>query len=68
LLSIDNGILVAKDYFCCCSLEMSEGELLDRKRGRYYGKLFTMKSVEKSTLIAACCALGAKSVIEDEVG
>ncbi|RZK11186.1 MAG: polyprenyl synthetase family protein [Flavobacterium sp.] len=71
LLSIDNGDFDLLKIISVAVREMSEGELLQIEKARrlditedIYYEIIRQKT---ATLIAACCALGAKSVIEDEV-
>ena len=71
LLSIDNGDFDLLRIISVAVREMSEGELLQIEKAR---RLDIVESVyyeiirkKTATLIAACCALGAKSVIDDEV-
>ena len=71
LLSIDNGDFDLLRIISVAVREMSEGELLQIEKARrlditedVYYEIIRKKT---ATLIAACCALGARSVIEDEV-
>jgi octaprenyl-diphosphate synthase len=71
LLSIDNGDFDLLKIISVAVREMSEGELLQIEKARrlditedVYYEIIQKKT---ATLIAACCALGAKSVIDDEV-
>jgi octaprenyl-diphosphate synthase len=71
LLSIDYGDFDLLKIISIAVREMSEGELLQIEKARklditeaIYYEIIRKKT---ATLIAACCALGAKSVIEDEV-
>lgn len=71
LLSIDNGDFDLLRIISVAVREMSEGELLQIEKARrlditedIYYEIIRKKT---ATLIAACCALGAKSVIEDEI-
>ena len=71
LLSIDNGDFDLLKIISVAVREMSEGELLQIEKARrldisedIYYEIIRQKT---ATLIAACCALGAKSVSEDEV-
>ena len=71
LLSIDNNDFDLLKIISVAVREMSEGELLQIEKARrlditedIYYEIIRKKT---ATLIAACCALGAKSVIEDEV-
>ena len=71
LLSIDNGDFDLLKIISVAVREMSEGELLQIEKARrldivedVYYDIIRKKT---ATLIAACCALGAKSVIDDEV-
>ncbi len=70
LLSIDNGDFDLLRIISVAVREMSEGELLQIEKARrlditedIYFEIIRQKT---ATLIAACCALGAKSVSEDE--
>ncbi len=70
LLSIDNGDFDLLRIISVAVREMSEGELLQIEKARrldidetIYYEIIRQKT---ATLIAACCALGAKSVSEDE--
>ena len=70
LLSIDNGDFDLLRIISVAVREMSEGELLQIEKARrldiveeVYYDIIRKKT---ATLIAACCALGAKSVIDDE--
>ncbi|HLA55275.1 MAG TPA: polyprenyl synthetase family protein, partial [Flavobacterium sp.] len=70
LLSIDHGDFDLLRIISVAVREMSEGELLQIEKARrlditedVYYEIIRKKT---ATLIAACCALGAKSVIEDE--
>jgi octaprenyl-diphosphate synthase len=71
LLSIDNGDFDLLKIISVAVREMSEGELLQIEKARrlditedIYYEIIRQKT---ATLIAACCALGAKSVSDDEV-
>lgn len=71
LLSIDNGDFDLLRIISVAVREMSEGELLQIEKARrlditedIYYEIIRQKT---ATLIAACCALGARSVSEDEV-
>ncbi len=71
LLSIDNGDFDLLRIISVAVREMSEGELLQIEKARrlditeeVYYDIIRKKT---ATLIAACCALGAQSVIDDEV-
>ena len=71
LLSIDNGDFDLLKIISVAVREMSEGELLQIEKARrldvteaIYYEIIRQKT---ATLIAACCALGAKSVSNDEV-
>lgn len=71
LLSIDHGDFDLLRIISVAVREMSEGELLQIEKARrlditedVYYEIIRQKT---ATLIAACCALGAKSVSEDEV-
>jgi octaprenyl-diphosphate synthase len=70
LLSIDNGDFDLLKIISVAVREMSEGELLQIEKARrlditeaIYYEIIRKKT---ATLIASCCALGAKSMIEDE--
>jgi octaprenyl-diphosphate synthase len=69
LLSIDNGDFDLLQIISVAVREMSEGELLQIEKARrlditeaIYYNIIQKKT---ATLIAACCALGAKSVTDD---
>lgn len=69
LLSIDNGDFDLLRIISVAVREMSEGELLQIEKARrlditedIYYEIIRQKT---ATLIAACCALGAKSVLEE---
>ena len=71
LLSIDNGDFDLLRIISVAVREMSEGELLQIEKARrldivedVYYEIIRKKT---ATLIAACCALGAKSVIDDDL-
>ncbi|MDI1257167.1 MAG: polyprenyl synthetase family protein [Flavobacterium sp.] len=71
LLSIDNGDFDLLKIISVAVREMSEGELLQIEKARrlditedIYYEIIRQKT---ATLIAACCALGARSMIEDEI-
>lgn len=71
LLSIDNGDFDLLKIISVAVREMSEGELLQIEKARrlditedIYYKIIRKKT---ATLIASCCALGAKSVNDDVV-
>ena len=71
LLSIDHGDFDLLRIISVAVREMSEGELLQIEKARrlditeaIYYEIIRQKT---ATLIAACCALGAKSVSEDEI-
>ncbi|MEO8516674.1 MAG: polyprenyl synthetase family protein [Flavobacterium sp.] len=71
LLSIDNGDFDLLRIISVAVREMSEGELLQIEKARrlditedVYYDIIRQKT---ATLIAACCALGAKSVSDDEL-
>ena len=71
LLSIDHGDFDLLRIISVAVREMSEGELLQIEKARrlditeeVYYEIIRKKT---ATLIAACCALGAQSVIEDVV-
>lgn len=70
LLSIDNGDFDLLKIISVAVREMSEGELLQIEKARrldidesIYYEIIRKKT---ATLIASCCALGAKSVSDDE--
>ncbi|HEX8268899.1 MAG TPA: polyprenyl synthetase family protein [Flavobacterium sp.] len=70
LLSIDNGDFDLLKIISVAVREMSEGELLQIEKARrlnitedIYYEIIRKKT---ATLIAACCALGARSVKEDD--
>lgn len=70
LLSIDHGDFDLLRIISVAVREMSEGELLQIEKARrlditeeVYYEIIRKKT---ATLIAACCALGARSVSEDE--
>jgi len=70
LLSIDNGDFDLLKIISVAVREMSEGELLQIEKARklditeeIYFEIIRQKT---ATLIAACCAMGAKSVNADE--
>jgi octaprenyl-diphosphate synthase len=70
LLSIDHGDFDLLRIISVAVREMSEGELLQIEKARrlditedIYYEIIRQKT---ATLIAACCALGARSVSEDE--
>ncbi|HEY0045822.1 MAG TPA: polyprenyl synthetase family protein [Flavobacterium sp.] len=71
LLSIDYGDFDLLRIISVAVREMSEGELLQIEKARrlditedIYYEIIRKKT---ATLIAACCALGARSVVDDEV-
>src|SRR3954468_19473618 len=71
LLSIDNNDFQLLRIVSDAVKEMSEGELLQIEKARrlditeaIYYEIIRKKT---ATLIASCCALGAKSVIDDEI-
>jgi len=71
LLSIDNGDFDLLQIISVAVREMSEGELLQIEKARrldiiedVYYEIIRKKT---ATLIASCCALGAKSVSEDAI-
>lgn len=71
LLSIDHGDFDLLRIISVAVREMSEGELLQIEKARrlditedIYYEIIRQKT---ATLIAACCALGARSVSNDEV-
>lgn len=70
LLSIDNGDFDLLRIISVAVREMSEGELLQIEKAR---RLDIVESVyydiirkKTATLIASCCALGARSVVDDQ--
>ncbi len=70
LLSIDHGDFDLLRIISVAVREMSEGELLQIEKARrlditedIYYEIIRQKT---ATLIAACCALGARSVVEDD--
>lgn len=70
LLSIDNNDFDLLKIISVAVREMSEGELLQIEKARrlditeaIYYEIIRKKT---ATLIASCCALGAKSVIDDD--
>lgn len=70
LLSIDNGDFDLLKIISVAVREMSEGELLQIEKARrlditedIYYEIIRKKT---ATLIASCCALGAKSMIDDD--
>lgn len=70
LLSIDNGDFDLLKIISVAVREMSEGELLQIEKARrlditedVYYEIIRKKT---ATLIAACCALGARSVSDDD--
>jgi octaprenyl-diphosphate synthase len=67
LLSIDNGDFDLLKIISIAVREMREGELLQIEKTRRLAEDIYYEIIRKktATLIAACCALGAKSVIED---
>jgi octaprenyl-diphosphate synthase len=70
LLSIDNGDFDLLRIISIAVREMSEGELLQIEKARRLDIVeevyFEIIRKKTATLIASCCALGAKSVCEDE--
>ena len=71
LLSIDNGDFDLLKIISVAVREMSEGELLQIEKARrlditeaIYYEIIRKKT---ATLNASCCALGAKSVVDDSV-
>lgn len=70
LLSIDNGDFDLLKIISVAVREMSEGELLQIEKARRLditeGIYYEIIKKKTATLIASCCALGAKSVIDDE--
>jgi octaprenyl-diphosphate synthase len=71
LLSIDNNDFDLLKIISVAVREMSEGELLQIEKARrldideaIYYEIIRKKT---ATLIASCCALGAKSMIDDEI-
>lgn len=71
LLSIDNGDFDLLRIISVAVREMSEGELLQIEKARRLDIVeevyFEIIRKKTATLIASCCALGAKSVSDDEV-
>ena len=71
LLSIDNGDFDLLRIISVAVREMSEGELLQIEKARRLDIIeevyYDIIRKKTATLIAACCALGAKSVIDDEL-
>ncbi|MFN8324506.1 polyprenyl synthetase family protein [Flavobacterium sp.] len=71
LLSIDNGDFDLLRIISVAVREMSEGELLQIEKARRLDIIeevyFEIIRKKTATLIASCCALGAKSVSDDEV-
>jgi len=70
LLSIDHGDFDLLRIISVAVREMSEGELLQIEKARrldiiedVYYEIIRKKT---ATLVASCCALGARSVVEDE--
>lgn len=70
LVSIENGDFDLLKIISVAVREMSEGELLQMEKARrlditedIYYKIIRKKT---ATLIASCCSLGAKSVVDDE--
>lgn len=70
LLSIDNGDFDLLKIISVAVREMSEGELLQIEKARrlditedVYYEIIRQKT---ATLIAACCALGARSVVDND--
>ena len=70
LLSIDNGDFDLLKIISVAVREMSEGELLQIEKARRLditeGIYYEIIKKKTATLIASCCALGAKSVSEEE--
>jgi octaprenyl-diphosphate synthase len=71
LLSIDNGDFDLLKIISVAVREMSEGELLQIEKARrlditedVYYDIIRQKT---ATLIAACCALGARSISDDDI-
>jgi octaprenyl-diphosphate synthase len=71
LLSIDNNDFDLLKIISVAVREMSEGELLQIEKARrlditedIYYEIIRKKT---ATLIASCCALGAKSVVDNEI-
>jgi octaprenyl-diphosphate synthase len=71
LLSIDNGDFDLLKIISVAVREMSEGELLQIEKARrlditeaVYYEIIRQKT---ATLIAACCALGARSISDDDI-
>ncbi len=71
LLSIDHGDFDLLKIISEAVREMSEGELLQIEKARRLditeATYFEIIRKKTATLIASCCALGAQSVIDDEV-
>lgn len=71
MLSIDNGDFDLLRIISVAVREMSEGELLQIEKARRLDIIeevyFEIIRKKTATLIASCCALGAKSVSDDEV-
>ncbi len=71
LLSIDNGDFDLLKIISVAVREMSEGELLQIEKARRLDIIeevyFEIIRKKTATLIAACCALGAKSVVDDAI-
>jgi octaprenyl-diphosphate synthase len=68
LLSIDNGDFDLLKIISVAVREMSEGEFqIEKRDDLILLKIFITKLSKTATLIAACCALGAQSVIDDEL-
>lgn len=70
LLSIDNGDFDLLKIISVVVREMSEGELLQIEKARRLditeGVYYEIIRKKTATLIASCCALGAKSVIDND--
>lgn len=70
LLSIDNGDFDLLKIISVAVREMSEGELLQIEKARRLditeGVYYEIIRKKTATLIASCCALGAKSVIDND--
>jgi len=71
LLSIDHGDFDLLRIISVAVREMSEGELLQIEKARRLDIIedvyYDIIRKKTATLIAACCALGAKSVMDNEV-
>ena len=71
LLSIDNGDFDLLGISSTAVKMMSEGELLQLEKSRTLNlqekEYFDIIRMKTASLIASCCAMGARSVINDEV-